>query len=192
MAKALTIRNLTKTYANGLQALKGVSLDVDEGDFFALLGPNGAGKSTAIGIISSLGYLRDAKATAALIPLLNSILDEAAEQGIETTLIILASRLKPHITVVKRYGELPPVPVYVDELNQVWTNLIANAADASGGRGEVVIESEALDDEVVVRIVDRGEGNPLFLTELADATEGDELPDSLMDRSLMARAMPQE
>jgi ABC-2 type transport system ATP-binding protein len=54
MAKALTIRDLTKTYANGLQALKGVSLDVDEGDFFALLGPNGAGKSTTIGIICSL------------------------------------------------------------------------------------------------------------------------------------------
>ena len=54
MAKALTIRNLTKTYANGLRALKGVSLDVEEGDFFALLGPNGAGKSTTIGIICSL------------------------------------------------------------------------------------------------------------------------------------------
>jgi ABC-2 type transport system ATP-binding protein len=54
MAKALTIRNLKKTYANGLEALKGVSLDVEEGDFFALLGPNGAGKSTTIGIICSL------------------------------------------------------------------------------------------------------------------------------------------
>ena len=52
--KALSIKNLTKTYANGTQALKGISLDVDEGDFFALLGPNGAGKSTAIGIITSL------------------------------------------------------------------------------------------------------------------------------------------
>jgi ABC-2 type transport system ATP-binding protein len=52
--KALSIENLTKTYANGLKALKGISLDVEEGDFFALLGPNGAGKSTTIGIISSL------------------------------------------------------------------------------------------------------------------------------------------
>ncbi len=52
--KALSIRNLKKTYANGLTALKGIDLDVEEGDFFALLGPNGAGKSTAIGIISSL------------------------------------------------------------------------------------------------------------------------------------------
>ncbi|MEZ5482867.1 MAG: ATP-binding cassette domain-containing protein [Porticoccaceae bacterium] len=54
MAAALSIRNLTKVYDNGFEALKGIDLDVQEGDFFALLGPNGAGKSTTIGIISSL------------------------------------------------------------------------------------------------------------------------------------------
>ncbi len=52
--QALSLRKLTKTYKNGVQALKGIDLDVAEGDFFALLGPNGAGKTTAIGIISSL------------------------------------------------------------------------------------------------------------------------------------------
>jgi ABC-2 type transport system ATP-binding protein len=52
--KALSLRQLCKTYQNGVQALKGIDLDVEEGDFFALLGPNGAGKSTAIGIVSSL------------------------------------------------------------------------------------------------------------------------------------------
>ena len=51
---ALEVKDLTKTYSNGTEALKGVSLEVEEGDFFALLGPNGAGKSTLIGIISSL------------------------------------------------------------------------------------------------------------------------------------------
>ena len=51
---ALQVNNLTKTYANGVEALKGISLEVQEGDFFALLGPNGAGKSTLIGIMSSL------------------------------------------------------------------------------------------------------------------------------------------
>jgi ABC-2 type transport system ATP-binding protein len=51
---ALSIQNLTKTYANGVQALKGIDLDVERGDFFALLGPNGAGKTTTIGIITSL------------------------------------------------------------------------------------------------------------------------------------------
>jgi ABC-2 type transport system ATP-binding protein len=48
------VTDLRKTYKNGVEALKGVSLNVEEGDFFALLGPNGAGKSTLIGIISSL------------------------------------------------------------------------------------------------------------------------------------------
>jgi len=51
---ALEVNDLKKTYKNGVEALKGISLRVDEGDFFALLGPNGAGKSTLIGIISSL------------------------------------------------------------------------------------------------------------------------------------------
>ena len=51
---ALSVRQLRKTYRNGFEALKGVDLSVDEGDFFALLGPNGAGKSTLIGILASL------------------------------------------------------------------------------------------------------------------------------------------
>lgn len=54
MADALTLRDLSKTYSNGFQALKGINLNVPEGEFYALLGPNGAGKSTTIGIISSL------------------------------------------------------------------------------------------------------------------------------------------
>ncbi len=52
--KALSIQGLAKTYRNGVLALKGIDLDVEEGEFFALLGPNGAGKTTAIGIVSSL------------------------------------------------------------------------------------------------------------------------------------------
>jgi ABC-2 type transport system ATP-binding protein len=52
--QALTINNLSKVYPNGIEALKGISLSVQRGDFFALLGPNGAGKSTTIGIITSL------------------------------------------------------------------------------------------------------------------------------------------
>jgi ABC-2 type transport system ATP-binding protein len=51
---ALSVRGLVKTYKNGVQALKGIDLDVEQGDFFALLGPNGAGKTTLIGIATSL------------------------------------------------------------------------------------------------------------------------------------------
>ncbi len=51
---ALEVRDLRKVYSNKVEALKGVSLQVQEGDFFALLGPNGAGKTTLIGIVTSL------------------------------------------------------------------------------------------------------------------------------------------
>ena len=53
-ASALSIKDLKKTYATGAMALKGVSLEIAEGDFFALLGPNGAGKTTIIGIVTSI------------------------------------------------------------------------------------------------------------------------------------------
>jgi ABC-2 type transport system ATP-binding protein len=58
-APALSIRGLKKTYDNGVSALKGVSIAVQSGDFFALLGPNGAGKSTLIGIVASLVNLSE-------------------------------------------------------------------------------------------------------------------------------------
>jgi ABC-2 type transport system ATP-binding protein len=51
---ALTVKDLKKTYSNGVSALKGVSLEIPEGDFFGLLGPNGAGKTTIIGIVAGL------------------------------------------------------------------------------------------------------------------------------------------
>ncbi len=54
MTTALSIQDLRKVYGNSFEALKGISLDVQQGDFFALLGPNGAGKSTTLGIVSSL------------------------------------------------------------------------------------------------------------------------------------------
>ena len=54
MTIALNIQGLRKVYKNGVEAVKGIDLQVEQGDFFALLGPNGAGKSTTIGVISSL------------------------------------------------------------------------------------------------------------------------------------------
>ena len=59
VAPALRVHDLRKTYDNGVEALKGVSMEVAPGDFFALLGPNGAGKSTLIGIVSSLVNLSE-------------------------------------------------------------------------------------------------------------------------------------
>lgn len=54
MTKAVVIRNLKKVYRGGVEALKGINLEVEQGDFFGLLGPNGAGKSTILSIMTSL------------------------------------------------------------------------------------------------------------------------------------------
>ncbi|HEY3353662.1 MAG TPA: ATP-binding protein, partial [Polyangia bacterium] len=82
-------------------------------------------------------------------------------EGIENTLIILHNQLKYGIVVQKRYGtELPRVPVFVDEINQVWTNLLHNAVQALGGKGEITIETTREGDAVAVRVTDDGPGIP--------------------------------
>ncbi|MEO6951120.1 MAG: HAMP domain-containing sensor histidine kinase, partial [Polyangia bacterium] len=80
--------------------------------------------------------------------------------GMENTLVMLQAELKYGVNVVRRYGELPPVRVYVDELNQVWTNLIHNAVQALGGQGEIVIETRRDGDDVVIVVADNGPGIP--------------------------------
>lgn len=93
--------------------------------------------------------------------------DEAPEQdvdlaqGLEATLKILAPKLQDGIVVERDYDpDLPRVPGWPGELNQVWTNLIDNAADAMGGRGRLRIETARRDDRAVVAISDDGPGIP--------------------------------
>jgi len=80
-------------------------------------------------------------------------------EGIETTLALLHHALRD-IVVERHYGNLPRVPVYVDELNQVWTNLISNAQQALNGKGTIAIETELVieAEAVVVRVIDDGPG----------------------------------
>ena len=73
---ALSVKGLTKTYRNGVQALRGIDLHVEEGDFFALLGPNGAGKTTLIGIVTSL-----VKKTAGEVSVFDFDLDRQLERA---------------------------------------------------------------------------------------------------------------
>jgi len=98
-----------------------------------------------------------------------SRLDEAplervdVHAGIEDTLVILSHQLKygeKGINVKRAYGKLPHITAYVGELNQVWTNLIHNAVQAMGGRGDLEIETTTDDGEVQVAIQDSGPGIP--------------------------------
>ena len=96
-----------------------------------------------------------------------SFMDQAPRQevdvarGIESTLVMLTHKLKRGITVLRDYDpNLPRIPSYGSELNQVWTNLIDNAADAMKGKGELKIRTMVEGDDVLVEIVDTGEGIP--------------------------------
>jgi signal transduction histidine kinase len=94
-------------------------------------------------------------------------------EGLETTLALLHHGLRD-IVVERHYGNLPRVPVFVDELNQVWTNLIQNAQQALAGKGTITIETsiestgqssgdssgDSSGEQAVVRVIDNGPGVP--------------------------------
>ncbi|MFQ5794934.1 MAG: CoA-binding protein [Candidatus Bipolaricaulia bacterium] len=96
-----------------------------------------------------------------------SYLDQAPVQavdvheGLDSTLIILRNKLKSGISVRREYApDLPQIQAYGSELNQVWTNIIDNAADALEGQGEIVIRTRRDGESVVVEIQDNGPGIP--------------------------------
>ena len=97
-----------------------------------------------------------------------SFMDQAPLQevdiksSLETTLTIMHHKLKRGITVTRDYApDLPKVMAYGSELNQVWTNLIDNAADAMGSTGKLLVRAVRENEYVLVEIVDSGPGIPL-------------------------------
>jgi two-component system NtrC family sensor kinase len=101
-------------------------------------------------IVSALKTYSHLDQQAALVP-------ADLHEGLETTLALFDYALRD-ITVQRRYGDVPRVPIFVDELNQVWTNLIQNAVQALGGRGRIVIETGVHEAGAIVRIADDGPG----------------------------------
>ncbi|WP_342761360.1 ATP-binding protein [Chamaesiphon polymorphus] len=82
-------------------------------------------------------------------------------EGIENTLIILKHKLKYGVSVTKEYAaNLPQISAYAPQLNQVWTNLIDNAIDATNGKGQLWIRTALEDECILVEIADDGAGIP--------------------------------
>jgi len=159
--KALDIKALKKTYAGGVEALKGIDLQVQQGDFFALLGPNGAGKSTTIGIICSLvnkssGSVAvfeydsvkeevDAKSCIGLVPqefnfnqfetLLQIVINQAGYYGVPRSL-------------AKQRAEK-----YLKQLD-LWEKRDASARELSGGMKRRLMIARALMHEPKMLILD--------------------------------------
>ena len=89
------------------------------------------------------------------------LLEVDIHDGLENTLIIMQHKLKSGVTVRREYSaDLPRIEAYASDLNQVWTNIIDNAADAMNGRGEIVLRTYVEDNHVVVEIIDNGPGVP--------------------------------
>jgi PAS domain S-box-containing protein len=90
-----------------------------------------------------------------------NLLEVDVHEGLESTLAILAHKLRPGISVHRDYSpDVPGIQAYGSELNQVWTALIDNAADALEGRGDITVRTRATAGDVIVSIEDSGPGIP--------------------------------
>lgn len=161
MTLALEIKQLHKVYKSGTVALRGIDLEVQQGDFFALLGPNGAGKSTSIGIISSLvnkssgtvkvfdydldTQLEDAKSQLGLVP------QEFNFNQFETVLQIVLNQAGYY--GVPRSVAIVRAEKYLGQLG-LWDKRNARSRELSGGMKRRLMIARALMHEPKLLILD--------------------------------------
>src|SRR5215475_9653782 len=158
---ALSLRGLTKTYQNGVQALKGVDLDVERGDFFALLGPNGAGKTTLIGIVTSLVNKNGGEATVFGHDIVRDLEAAKACIGVVPQELNFNQFETPYTIVVNQAGFYGiPRPVareraekYLKQL-QLWDKRDKMARGLSGGMKRRLMIARALMHEPRLLILD--------------------------------------
>jgi len=161
MTYALELENLTKTYPGGVQALKGIDLKVEAGDFYALLGPNGAGKSTTIGIISSLVNKSSGKVRVFGYDLQNDVVNAKRQLGLvpqefnfnqfETVLQIVVDQAGYY--GVEKRDALKRAEKYLTQLD-LWEKRNERARMLSGGMKRRLMIARALMHEPKLLILD--------------------------------------
>ncbi|MFW5926415.1 MAG: ABC transporter ATP-binding protein [Wenzhouxiangella sp.] len=158
---ALEVQNLRKTYKNGVEALRGIDLEVGEGDFFALLGPNGAGKSTLIGIVSSLVNATSGEARVFGISVLKQRSRAMAEIGLVPQEVNFNQFEKPFDIVVNQGGYYG-VPrkkakeraeYYLKKLS-LWDKAFGASRQLSGGMKRRLLIARAMVHEPRLLILD--------------------------------------
>lgn len=161
MTYALELEKLTKTYAGEVQALKGIDLAVEAGDFYALLGPNGAGKSTTIGIISSLVNKTAGKVRVFGYDLQQDVVNAKRQLGLvpqefnfnqfETVLQIVVSQAG--LYGVEKPEALKRAEKYLKQLD-LWEKRNERARMLSGGMKRRLMIARALMHEPKLLILD--------------------------------------
>jgi len=161
MTYALELEKLTKTYTGGVQALKGIDLAVEAGDFYALLGPNGAGKSTTIGIISSLVNKTGGKVRVFGYDLQQDVVNAKRQLGLvpqefnfnqfETVMQIVVSQAG--LYGVEKPDALKRAEKYLKQLD-LWDKRNERARMLSGGMKRRLMIARALMHEPKLLILD--------------------------------------
>ncbi|KMV72157.1 hypothetical protein WB66_04250 [bacteria symbiont BFo1 of Frankliniella occidentalis] len=161
MTYALELEKLTKTYAGGVKALKGIDLAVEAGDFYALLGPNGAGKSTTIGIISSLVNKTGGKVRVFGYDLQQDVVNAKRQLGLvpqefnfnqfETVMQIVVSQAG--LYGVEKPDALKRAEKYLKQLD-LWDKRNERARMLSGGMKRRLMIARALMHEPKLLILD--------------------------------------
>lgn len=161
MTYALELEKLTKTYPGGVQALKGIDLSVEAGDFYALLGPNGAGKSTTIGIISSLVNKSDGRVRVFGYDLQKDVVNAKRQLGLvpqefnfnpfETVLQIVVNQAGYY--GVERREAMQRAEKYLTQLD-LWNKRNERARMLSGGMKRRLMIARALMHEPKLLILD--------------------------------------
>lgn len=161
MTYALELAELTKTYPNGVKALRGINLTIEEGDFYALLGPNGAGKSTTIGIISSLVNKTSGKVSVFGYDIDNDVVNAKRQLGLvpqefnfapfETVLQIVVNQAGYY--GVPRHEALIKAETYLTQLD-LWDKRKERARMLSGGMKRRLMIARSLMHQPKLLILD--------------------------------------
>ena len=168
------INSMHDTLVRGVERLRGAI----EGDYADALAGNQA-TGSALRVIADANRVISAgtERVTGIVRSLRSFarLDEAERkrvdlhEGIENTLTLLQHELKNRIEVVRRYGDIPEVVCFPSRMNQVFLNLLVNAAQATEGSGQIIIETSVSDGRVHIRVLDTGHGiGPESLARLFD------------------------
>ena len=159
MAPVISIRDLSKTYATGVVALKSVNLDIEEGEIFALLGPNGAGKTTLIGMICGLLTPTSGSVTVAGYDIIRDYRQTRKMIGLVPQEIALDIFSTPLITTAFSRGlfGLPPSDAHLEKVLKalsLWDKKDARNMTLSGGMKRRVVIAKALAHEPKILFLD--------------------------------------